>query len=187
MTAHVDLLKYASWKYSQCGEDGILSRIFEILPQITHRQNWCVEFGAWDGKHLSNTAYMIEKNGFNAVLIEPDINRFKELKCNFSDTSKFHCINSFVETNGDKSLDNILGNLNIPHDFELLSIDIDGNDFHIWKTVTKHLPKLVAIEYNPTIPDNVEFVQANDFQSNKVQALSLCIRWPLKKGIFQCA
>ena len=37
---------------SQCGEDGIIKAALEVLRETN---KWCVEFGAWDGKHLSNT------------------------------------------------------------------------------------------------------------------------------------
>jgi hypothetical protein len=36
---------------SQCGEDGIIQKIFEI---IGCENRWCVEFGAWDGMKYSN-------------------------------------------------------------------------------------------------------------------------------------
>jgi hypothetical protein len=43
-------------RYSQYGEDDILERLFSLL-EIS--QGWCVEFGAWDGTHLSNTAALV--------------------------------------------------------------------------------------------------------------------------------
>lgn len=47
----------------------------------------------------------------------------------------------------------------IPPDFDLLSIDIDGNDYHVWKALTGYQPRVVCIEFNPTIPTEVDFVQ----------------------------
>lgn len=43
------LLKFAKNVASQVGQDGIFEKMFEIIG-INNR--WCVEFGAWDGKHL---------------------------------------------------------------------------------------------------------------------------------------
>src|SRR5260370_39426352 len=70
------LLDYAANVYSQNGEDGILSKILELLPA---KDEWCVEFGAWDGRYLSNTCNLIEKSGYSAVLIEPDRKKFADL------------------------------------------------------------------------------------------------------------
>jgi hypothetical protein len=38
--------------YSQCGQDGIIAKVFEALNIYT---GYCVEFGAWDGLYLSIT------------------------------------------------------------------------------------------------------------------------------------
>ena len=70
------LLEFASNTYSQTGEDGVLGKILETLPE---RDLWCVEFGAWDGRHLSNTCNLIENRGYSAVLIEADAKRFRDL------------------------------------------------------------------------------------------------------------
>jgi hypothetical protein len=53
------------------------------------------------------------------------------------------------------SLDNILSRTIIPHDFELLSIDIDGFDYQVWKSLEKYQPKIVIIEINSSVePSN---------------------------------
>ena len=52
--------------FSQFGEDGIIARIFEIIGL---QSKACIEFGAWDGFHMSNTANLWTK-GWKGVLIE---------------------------------------------------------------------------------------------------------------------
>lgn len=47
--------------FSQYGEDGIVEEILKKLNQNINLDNWCSEFGAWDGVHLSNTCYFIKK------------------------------------------------------------------------------------------------------------------------------
>ena len=37
------------------------------------------EFGAWDGRHSSNTFVLVERCDFNAIYIEADKNKFKQL------------------------------------------------------------------------------------------------------------
>jgi hypothetical protein len=57
------------------------------------------------------------------------------------------------------SLDTLLSRCEIPKNFDLLSIDIDGNDYYAWEAVDAYRPKLVVIEFNPTIANATLFVQ----------------------------
>jgi hypothetical protein len=68
------LLDFARNDFSQAGEDGVLEKILELLPETQDR--WCDEFGAWDGEYLSNTASLIKNKGFSAVMIEANRSRF---------------------------------------------------------------------------------------------------------------
>lgn len=52
------LLEHKKNVHSQSGEDGVIGAILDLLPE---RDRWCVEFGAWDGKLLSNTRYFAAK------------------------------------------------------------------------------------------------------------------------------
>lgn len=154
------LLDYRNDVYSQTGEDGVISKILEILP---NKNKWCVEFGAWDGLHLTNTRHLIESGGYYAVLIEADRERFESLRRNYAPYSgKVITINNFVGFSDDDNLDSLLRKTHIPHDFDVLSIDIDGNDYHVWHRVEHYRPKLVVIEFNQTIPTEVHYVQKAD-------------------------
>ena len=158
-----ELLKYKKNIFSQSGEDGIAEQIFK---RIEFRSNIkldkkCCEFGAWNGMYLSNTYNLIKNYNYQAILIEGDKKRFKELCYNIPD-KKIIKINKFVEFSGENKLDNILKKYNFPKNFDFLSIDIDGNDYHIFKGLNIYRPKLICIEYNPTIPNYVNFIQENN-------------------------
>ena len=56
---HEGLNGFARNVYSQFGEDGILEELFSRFPAPRDRNSFCVEFGAWDGIHLSNCANLI--------------------------------------------------------------------------------------------------------------------------------
>ena len=144
---------------SQGGEDGIIEKILEVIGTSNR---WCVEFGSWDGKHLSNTYNLIANKNYSAVLIEGDPKRYEILKANFKSNPKVIPIQAFVGFTPEDCLDRMLEKTAIPYDFDLLSIDIDGNDYHVWRAVKKYTPKVVVIEFNPTIPPTVEFVQPGD-------------------------
>lgn len=158
------LNEFTSNVTSQYGEDGILTKIFEIIPG---KNKWCVEFGAWDGKLYSNTYNLINQQGYSAVLIEANPNRYQDLIKTYYSNKKVIPLNAFVGFETKNSLDTLLEATETPVDFDLLSIDIDGNDYHVWKAVQNYKPKVVVKEYNPTIPNKVEFVQKPDMRINQ--------------------
>lgn len=172
------LLLYAADQYSQCGEDGILKKVLETIDSPT---GWCVEFGAWDGKYLSNTRALIDA-GFSAVLIEGSRARFQDLQREASANPNIVPINAFVGTGPADSLDAILSTTAIPEDFDVLSIDIDGNDYHVWKAVSWYRPRVVVIEYNPTIPTAVDFVQPADPSVNQGASILALTQLAKRKG-----
>ena len=69
-------LHYASNKTSQCGEDGILDHLFGLLGvPADGGRGYCVDIGAWDGKHLSNTYTLVHERGWGGLLVEADAAR----------------------------------------------------------------------------------------------------------------
>lgn len=173
------LLDFKSDKYSLMGEDGIIEKIIKTL---LNNNKWCVEFGAWDGKYASNTRNLIENKNYSAVLIEGDKNKFKDLQKNYLNNSKVITLNKFVGFDKKNNLDQILKNTPIPIDFDFLSIDIDGNDYYVWKAMSKYKPKVICIEFNPTIPTKVRFVQPPDPSVNQGASLLSLTELGKEKG-----
>jgi hypothetical protein len=174
---------YAEDFYSQNGEDGIILEVLTRLGRLEGSNpdnNWCVEFGAWDGVRGSNTYNLIENYSYISVQIEPDKKKFAELRENL-DRTKHVLINSFVEIYGKNSLDQILIRTSIPTDFDLLSIDIDGMDYYVWEATKNFRPKVVCIEFNPTIPDHIDFIQEKDFNVNQGSSLRSIIELAKQK------
>ncbi len=173
------LLEFSNNIFSQRGEDGILKKIFEIL---SIQNPWCVEFGAWDGKHLSNTHELVVHKNWSGVFIEADPKRFLELCDTYKGNSKVHSINKYVAFSGDGTLDTILKKTPIKKDFALLSIDIDGNDYHIWDSLKEYRPQVVVIEYNPTIPNHIDFIQPKDMKVNQGSSILSVTKLAKEKG-----
>ena len=180
MTKHPTwLLDYQSNTFSQAGEDGIIEKILDLLPNKNH---WCVEFGAWDGILYSNTRNLIVNKNYSGVLIESDSEKFKDLQRNYSKYPGVITFNRFVGFNSNDRLDLILKTTIIPEDFDFISIDIDGNDFHVWKAIEKYRPKVICVEFNPTIPTEVNFVQVADEKINQGCSLIALKELGLVKG-----
>jgi hypothetical protein len=64
----------------------------------------------------------------------------------------------------------------------VLSIDIDGCDYHVWRSVETHLPALCVIEFNPTIPAHVIYVQEGDPHTHRGCSLAALARLGNEKG-----
>jgi hypothetical protein len=137
--------------YSQYGEDLFIVNIFK---QKNINKGFFMEFGAWDGKHLSNCRYLYE-NGWKGCFIEGNKSRFLDLKKNYIHDNNVVLLNVFVDQ-ADNTLDKILTQNNIL-ELDLLSIDIDGKDLLSWKTLTKIKPKVIVIEFNHSIPFDVSY------------------------------
>lgn len=135
--------------YSQNGEDGVTELLIDFLN--IKEGSFC-EFGAWDGKYLSNTFNLLQNRNWKGVYIEGDQDKYKDLlglKNEFGD--RVQTINAYVDHKGQNTLDNLLKDTFLEKDFDLLSIDIDGMDYHIWKAFTQYKPKLVIIEVNSNL------------------------------------
>lgn len=151
------------WAYrhnycSQNGEDGVLDELMRRL--MLGPAGWAVEFGAWDGKHLSNTYRILTQHpGFNAVMIEADPARYHDLLLTASALpGRVVAVNALVTPSGPSSLDSLLAQTPIPADFEVLSIDVDGDDYHLWKSLSSFRPKIVVIEVNSSFHPGQDYI-----------------------------
>ena len=151
------------------GEDGILEVISPFLNKDVNDM-FLIEFGAWDGIHLSNTFNLIEK-GASSLLIEADKNRFQDLLKTADKFPKIIPQNIFVESDGNNSLDNILKKLKLQNqEVDILSIDIDSSDnLSIWKA-TEIEPSILVIEFDTRF---LPFETSESLENNKVMTHNL--------------
>jgi hypothetical protein len=160
--------------HSQMGEDGVIAAICRALD-ISN--GTAVEFGAWDGVHLSNTAALREA-GWETCLIEGDADRFATLSKKFIGSRNVVPVQAWVQPDGDSTLDSLLAR-HFPKPVDLLSIDIDGDDYHIFASLTTR-PRIIVIEINPTIPPFVDRV--NPRGQSKGSSLAALARLTNQKG-----
>ena len=145
------LNKYELIIYSQNGEDGILFHIFSKIG-TTNRQ--FVEFGIGDGKQC-NTANLSINFGWRGLLIEIDEKRAAAARYYYR-TKLPQSVDSVKVVNAKVTKDNINALLvenQIEHELDLLSIDIDGNDYWVWEAIDTVQPRVVVIEYNASFGD----------------------------------
>jgi len=168
---------------SQFGEEGVFEEIFRVIRNNTNYNNketWCVEFGA--GRANSNTRSLINHRGWFGVLIEANPIYYRNLLNLYKDNKRVGCFNRIVNFEGPNTLDNILRKTKIPLSFDLLIIDIDGNDYHIWKSIEIYKPNVVMVEYNKRIPLDIEFIQPRDINLQWGSSLASIVKLGKEKG-----
>ncbi len=133
--------------YSQFGEDGILGAIFEAIGM---ENQWCLEVGAGDGIIFSNTRRLVEQ-GWRAILIEKDQEAFQRLCGNTLQSSQMYgacrCENFEIGIAAPNSLDAVLSKHGAPEDIDLVSIDVDGQDWHVCNAMLQYRPRVLLVEY----------------------------------------
>ena len=137
------------------GETGILDRIFQLVGE-TNR--WCCEFGASDGMLECNTYDFVRERGWSAVYIEPGPDKYARLEAAYRDHSNVFTFRRFVNFEPPDTIDEILAETPCPQDLDLMVIDIDGCDYHVWDSIKAYRARVVMVEFNSAIPTEVSYI-----------------------------
>ena len=124
---------------SQNEEDGIIHAIFGKIGKGSRR---FVEIGA--GTNGGNSGFLARECGWNGMMLEADEDRLSKLKIRF-EALGVPCLPDWVAR---ENINDLVRDNGCAGEIDLLSIDIDGNDYWIWEAMTACLPRLVIIEYN---------------------------------------
>lgn len=182
MTTSRSILTRKNNVFSQNGEDGIIEFIFR---RIGIDKGTFIEFGAWDGKHLSNT-YNLFLNGWKGIYIETDRNRYTDLLTTFQEhRDRVDCVNAHVGYTDTDNLDTLVEKYSDKRNFDLVSIDVDGLDYYIFEKMVKYLPTVVCIEVNAGHhPEYSELIPLNVASNNVGQSLRVISTLADTKGYF---
>lgn len=120
---------------SQTGEDGLVEYIFS---NIGTDSKYCVEIGAGKVEYTPNCKYFMD-NGWDGVMFE------RKEKKNSPELRERYNIKK--ETIDDKNINDILSKHNIPDNVDFISLDIDGQDYYVWKAM-EFIPKVFLVEFN---------------------------------------
>jgi hypothetical protein len=145
---HLHHFEYSN--HSQNGEDGIIAELFR---RVGYGDRVFVEIGASDGAE-NCTADLVFK-GWNGIWIEGDPDKVAAARKRTVGHS-VRVIEAFIDR---ESVLSILKKASAPTEPDLLVIDVDGNDYWIWKAVaTRYVPRVVVIEYNSTVGPHLQWV-----------------------------
>jgi len=146
---HLDprsLLPHGHRCYSQNAEDGMLDEIFR---RVGAGPRFFVEFGVGSG--LENNTLALLLAGWRGLWIEADPESARAIRGEFAsalDAGRLTLVESFVTA---ENIEQTLRSAGVPEDLDLLSIDIDGNDYWVWRGIQSFRPRAVVIEYNASL------------------------------------
>ena len=147
------LNKHEYQVFSQYGEDGIIQEIFN---RIGATNKYFIEFGVENGLECNSTNLLYKD--WQGLWIEGSEKMYGEINKRFSDLiakGKLTVKNGFITAENIESMFKTAG---APAEPDLLSIDIDYNDYYVWKAISNFKPRVVVIEYNSTFRPDTRFV-----------------------------
>ena len=146
------LSRYEHQVFSQSGEDGIIAEIFR---RIGGPAKSFVEIGVGDGLE-NNTAFLLFQGGHGYWLdgAEQAVKRIKRTFQPEIEEKRLSVTEALVTM---ENVDLTFQKLKIPAEFDLFSLDVDRNTYWIWKALSHLRPKAIVVEYNATIPPDVDW------------------------------
>lgn len=138
--------------FSENGEDGILLYLFSLIGTTNQR---AIEICAGDGRQC-NAANLIIHHGWDGLLFDGDAQKVdfgKKFYSSHPDTKNWppKFIQAWVTAENVNQLVNEAG---FTGEVDLLSLDIDGQDYWVWKELNCVTPRIVVLEYQDILgPD----------------------------------
>lgn len=150
--------------FSQFGDDGIIQY---LISKIDIPNKTFVEFGVENYKE-ANTRFLTLNNYWSGMVIDGSASNIKAIKADIiSWSSELYAKEAFIDASNINNLIQEFLDLGYDRDLGILSIDIDGNDYWVWKAIDVISPVIVIAEYNSlfgyekpyTVPYNPRFVR----------------------------
>ncbi len=151
------LSRYERQIFSQSGEDGIIE---EIFARIGTTNQFFVEFGVGNGLE-NNSVYLLAK-GWRGYWIDANPEWIPNIEEDFRAllaTKQLLVQQAFITA---ENIESLFQWANVPDEFDLLCIDIDGNDYWVWKAIASYRPRVVVIEYNALFGPGVRWARQYD-------------------------
>lgn len=151
------LLQHGFRTFSQNDEDGIIREIFH---RIETADNFFVEFGVGDGRE-NNTLALLHR-GWSGVWFEPEAATVAKIERRFAPLVE---VNRLRPRRARLTVENAATTFaacQVATEFDLMSIDIDGNDYWVWRALRDYRPRVVVMEYNARFdPDTYWIMRYN--------------------------
>lgn len=146
-TAIEDLSEIEFKVYSQWGEDGIIDWLVQHVPLPDRR---FVEFGVETFREANCRFLMQNRNWKGLVMDGSDANLASLRQQAYFWMHDLSAKAAFVTA---ENINELLTDAGFVGDLAVLSIDLDGNDYWVWKAITAVNPAIVICEVNAILGD----------------------------------
>ena len=160
--------------YSQTDEDGFLLFIFSLIGWTNKK---VIEIGCGDGLEC-NSANLIINHGWKGLLLDGDKDsiRVGQKIYSFLKTTAVNLpklVNSWLTK---ENINEIITSYDFDGEIDLLSIDIDGMDYWILKSINCVNPRVIILEYNTYwgLQDSVTVPYNSEFQAQIIDGAYYC-------------
>ena len=161
--------------FSQWGEDGILQY---LTREVRVARRTFIEFGV-ENYVESNTRFLLVNDNWSGLVIDGSADNIRYIRDD--DIYWRHNLKADCRFVTRENIDDILRDNGMSGEVGLLSIDIDGVDYWVWKAITAVSAAIVVIEYNArlgpeavlTVPYDPAFVRSVADGSNIFYGASL--------------
>ena len=143
--------------FSQFDEDGLLDEVFRRIGTTSRT---FVEFGVGDGLENNSLAFLLA--GWRGLWIEADPVHQDRIRSGFAaalEARQLTLVGEFVTA---ENIEDLLARGGVAEEPDLVSIDIDGNDYWVWKAMRRFRPRVVVIEYNASLGRTAQVVRPYD-------------------------
>jgi hypothetical protein len=147
------LLKSGYRVYSQADEDGILHEIFRRIGEGTRT---FLELGVGNG--LENNTLFLLVQGWSGFWIEGSDRKAVAAKKNLAALTtdgRLKIDHHFITA---PTIDKRIASLTAGREIDLLSIDLDGNDYYILDAIHSISPRVIVAEYNSKFPADIPWI-----------------------------
>lgn len=124
---------------SQNEEDGMILALFKRIG-VKNRRFIDIGCGGTGG----NSGFLAQDCGWKGLMVDGSPENIATIKSRFAGYSVV-AVNEFVTQ---ENINELLEKFGFTGEQDLLSIDIDGNDYYIWNTISVCSPRVVIMEYN---------------------------------------
>jgi len=151
-SSDVSLTGFELRAFSQNGEDGALA---EILRRVGAPSQYFVEFGVESGRE-GNCVYLADVAGWRGLFMEAGDAMYRLLARKYAAEERVHTIQARVTAH---NVEQLFAQADVPDAPDVVSIDVDGQDYWIWEAIERYRPRVVVIEYNSALDPSRNLVQ----------------------------